>query len=78
MFQRVPPNLGHVQYPKVIHLRCTEEMQLAVSLRGGCRWLRQVIAANIAPPAAAAIESPRDTRRPAGRKKRLTRRHPKK
>ena len=49
---RSPPNKGHVEFPSVLHLRCTDAMREEVRARGGCRWLRSLIAANTRPPAA--------------------------
>lgn len=42
--------MSFVQFPAVVHLRCTEAMREEVKARGGCRWLRSIVAANTRPP----------------------------
>ena len=81
---RVPPNKGIIEFPCVLHVRCTHAMLDEVQARGGSRWIRALVAANTRPPAPvdpAPIVSPgipsdtsprirkRVSRKPAGAKR---------
>jgi hypothetical protein len=39
-----------VLFPTFFHLRCSEAMKQAIMARGGARWLRGVIQANLGAP----------------------------
>ena len=65
--------MSRIEFPNVIHLRCTPEMAQEVKERGGSRWLRSLIAANTRFLTDATAERPvslRDTKRLDKRKRR--------
>lgn len=39
-----------IEFPVALHVRCTAAMLEEVKARGGGRWLRALITANIRPP----------------------------
>lgn len=48
--RRIPHNKGAVEFPAVLHVRCTSAMVGAVRDRGGSRWVRALLTANLRPP----------------------------
>lgn len=44
-----------VEFPAILHLRCSQAMASEVKARGGSRWLRALIDANTRPPEPAPV-----------------------
>lgn len=61
---RTPPNKGVIQFPCVLHVRCTQAMLDEIQARGGGQWVRSLVEANSRPPADTVNASaPRDDER---------------